>query len=382
MSKSTERLKLIPRDRSLVTGRKRLEHLLTYKHHPVFIGCTDEPPEKDLFADMSFLICKDSGIIQLGKLVPLNVLYSKYHSEALGSVWLAHHKEFVNFLTEFSPKAVLEIGGSNCFVAEEYLRKRRNARWTNVEPNPVYPKNSQIRVIPKFFNAAFKWAGKVDAVIHSHVLEHAYNPDEFLRNVRRFLDEGKLQIFSVPNLEKWLELGYTNCLNFEHSVFLTEYFVDYFLARNGFEVLKKHYFGNHSIFYATMKTKEKFSAQFTSKYSEYKKRFLAYTKKNQAIVAAINSKILKSKGPIYLFGAHIFSQSMINLGLRVDKIKSILDNSKIKHGKRLYGTNLLVQPPESIRKEKKPIIILRVGAYQDEIRRQLRSINKSAVFIE
>ncbi|KKW46704.1 MAG: hypothetical protein A3A43_02530 [Candidatus Liptonbacteria bacterium RIFCSPLOWO2_01_FULL_56_20] len=382
MSNGNKPLTLITRDRSVVTGKKRLEHVLTYTHHPVFIACTDEPAERDVFTDMSFSICKDSGIIQLDKLIPLDVLYSKYHSEALGGLWLEHHEKFVDFLAKFFPDMVLEIGGSNCFMAEQYLKKRTSAYWTNIEPSPVPSDNPRIKVVSGFFDAAFKKTGKVDAVVHSHVLEHMYDPDAFLKNIYRLLDDGGLHIFSVPNLAKYLELGYSNCVNFEHSIFLAEYFIDHFLAKNRFAVIKKHYFHEHSIFYAARKTEKKLDTRLASKYREYKKKFLAYARNNNKIVADINRKIVKTEGAVYLFGAHVFSQMLVTLGLRTEKIKFVLDNSKIKQGKRLYGTDLLVQPPEFIRGEKKPTIILRVGAYKKEIQAQIRSINKSTVFIE
>ena len=48
-----------------------------------------------------------------------------------------------------------------------------------------------------------------------------------------------------------LKRKYTNCLNFEHTYFITEPYVDYLLSKNGFRLIEKQYFKkDHSIFFA------------------------------------------------------------------------------------------------------------------------------------
>lgn len=375
-------MKLIVRKKSVITGKKNLEHLITYKNYPVFIGCTDQPRASDFFADMSFSICKDSGIIQLDNLIPLDILYSQYHSEAIGGLWSEHHQKFINFFSKFSPNNVLEIGGSNCFIAERYLKKNSTTKWIIIEPSLAKVKNPRIKIISKIFDGKLKLKKKINTVIHSHVLEHMYDPDKFMKNINFLINEGSLHIFSVPNLYKYMKKGYSNCINFEHSLFLTEYFIDHLLKKNGFKIIEKEYFYEHSIFYATRKTDKNFKKNLKSKYGEYKKLFIKYVNNNRKIVADINKRISKIEGDVYLFGAHVFSQMLLNLGLNEKRIKFILDNSKIKQDKRLYGTNLFVKSPDFIRRKKKAIVILRVGAYQKEVKNQIKRINKNVTFIE
>ena len=94
---------------SIVTGNDNLEFLYQLKKFPVFMGCTSESEEKDLFADMTWVIDKDSGMIQLRDLLPLEVVYSGYHSEALGSMWTRHHAAFGSFVKKYSKGDILEI---------------------------------------------------------------------------------------------------------------------------------------------------------------------------------------------------------------------------------------------------------------------------------
>ena len=69
--------------------------------------------------------------------------------------------------------------------------------------------------------------------------------------------------------------------------------------------------------------------------------FLNYHTK---LIRDLNNKIKNTSSPVYLFGAHVFSQYLIQEGLNTKKIKYILDNDNNKHYKRLYGSSLEVRP--------------------------------------
>jgi SAM-dependent methyltransferase len=378
-------MKYIIRDKSIITNKKNLRHLYTLKKFPAYIGVTAKKREKDILADMAFYICPESGIIQLKKLLPPKIIYSGYHSEAIGGIWDEHHHKFADFIRKFQPQKVLEIGGSNAFLANLYLKRKKQTQWNIIEPNPSknISKDKRIKITPSMFKRnIFKEEKKFDAVVHSHVWEHMYDPVKFLRDAASYLNEGGLHIFTVPNLYEYMKNKFVNCLNFEHTVFLTEQIIDYLLVREGFEIIEKKYFLQHSIFYATRKNaKLKKKAKFKSLYKEYSKLFQDYIQYYRKEIRKINSRI-KNEEKVYLFGAHVFSQFLLNFGLEKGKIGLILDNSKIKQGQRLYGTSLFVAAPEKIHAGRKPVVIVKAGAYQEEIKKQLFSINNGVKVIE
>ena len=85
---------------------------------------------------------------------------------------------------------------------------------------------------------------------------------------------------------------------------------------------------------------------------------------------------------IFLFGAHIFSQYLLEFGLDSKKIINILDNDKNKHNRRLYGTKVIVKSPQILKDIKKPIVILKAGTYNQEIKNDiLQNINSSTIFL-
>lgn len=102
----------IKREQCVITGEKDLESLYSLPKFPVFIGCTDQDKEQDLFADMEWSISKSSGLIQLAKLIPLDVVYSGFHSEAVGDVWKRHHDQFSDFIIKNKGSDIIvEMGG-------------------------------------------------------------------------------------------------------------------------------------------------------------------------------------------------------------------------------------------------------------------------------
>ena len=154
-------------------------------------------------------------------------------------------------------------------------------------------------------------------------------------------------------MEEMLKRKYTNCLNFEHTVFITEPYVDYLLSKNGFKLLDKEYFKeDHSIFYSFVKDDNVDIIELpTGLYEHNKNLYLDYIDYHMKLINNLNEKINKinNKQKIYLFGAHVFAQSLIKFGLNTSRISCLLDNDSNKHGKRLYGTNLVVQSQKSSR---------------------------------
>ena len=65
----------IERNKNVISQEGDLELLHELKNFPVFMGCVDNGSDKDLHADQSWSISTNNGIIQLNKLIPLNILY-------------------------------------------------------------------------------------------------------------------------------------------------------------------------------------------------------------------------------------------------------------------------------------------------------------------
>ena len=379
------KINLIERNKCAVTGSCDLELLYEFPDFPVFMGCLDQQEDLDLKQDMSWCISKNSGLIQLKKLLPLEVLYPESHGAgAVGILWEKHHREFAKFLNKTGPSAVLEIGGAHGILEKEY-HQFGDIPWTVLEPNPSPVDGCKARFIKGFFDENFNYSEAFDTIVHSHVFEHIYNSDDFMKHLSGFMSAGQKMVFSLPNMQVMLERKYTNCINFEHTVFLTEPYIEYLLASQGFKLLTKQYFmDDHSIFYSTVRDSEvKPMALAHGLYEKNKKLYMDYVDFHKMLIADLNQEMDQTTQPIYLFGAHVFAQYLLEMGLNTNKIVCLLDNDPKKQGRRLYGTKLNVASPKVLAEIKDPIVILKAGVYNDEIKKDiLENINKSTIFLE
>ena len=377
-------MQLIVRKRDVVIGDTNLEDLYSFADFPVFMGCGEDFQSEDIVAEMTWSISRTSGVIQLKKLIPLDILYNQsHHSGSVGGIWAEHHRSFFHFINRYKPSSVFEIGGAHGILAKLFQQFSK-IPWTILEPNPSPVEGCDARFIKGFFDDKFLYEEAFDTVVHSHVFEHIYEPDQFMRHLSGFMDEGKRLIFSLPNMKVMLERKYTNCINFEHTVLLTEPYVEFLLSKHGFKLLAKEYFlEDHSIFYAVARDSSVTPIELPKYlYEENKKLYKDYVCYHKVLIEDMNDKIDSSNKPAYLFGAHVFAQYLIAFGLNTSRVISLLDNDPNKQGKRLYGTNLIVQSPRILKEIIYPIVILKAGVFNNEIKEDiLKNINPDVEFI-
>ena len=349
------------------------------------MGCVKTQQENDILFDMNWYISKSSGMLQLNPLLPLEVVYQTSHySGTVGKLWDEHHSQFAEFILKHSPENVLEIGGLHGTLAKK-CKSVKNINWTIIDPNPSQLEKYNINTIKGFFDEHFVPDKKYQTIIHSHLLEHVYDINKFLLNIQHLLKScaGKM-MFSVPNMKIMLQRNYTNCLNFEHTYYISEEFIEYYLSKYNFLIIEKQYFkDDHSIFYYATYNKNNAAPVNINYYQENKNLFSKYITNALEEIKKINEKIIAHKGNIYLFGGHVFSQYLIAYGLNTEKIKCLLDNDINKQKCRLYGTHLIVESPQILKEDSNPLVILKAGVYNNEIKTDiLNNINKNTVIIE
>ena len=372
--------KHIIRNKSCLTDNEINQSVCTIKDFPAFFGCVESEQKDDLFTDMEFFIEEKTGLIQLNKLIPLDIMYNEQHAYGVGNVWNNHYNEFATFISKNKkPGNVVEIGGSQDKLAKKVLDKN-DCRWTIIEPNPSEEIDTKIKVIQSFFEESTVSFKPYNTVVISHVLEHAYNPKVFLFDLRNKVNDSTTIFISYPQLEVWLEKKYTNSLNFEHNIFLTEHHLDTLIENVGFNIISKHKYEDHSVFYE-LKICTPRKKDYANLFKRNKYLLINFVNHYKKEVKEINKIIKSTDKSIYLFGGHIFSQYLTVFRLNTKKIISILDNSPQKQGRRLYGTNLMVFSPKILKEVKNPLVILRAANYNNEIKNDIiHNINDQTEF--
>jgi SAM-dependent methyltransferase len=370
-------MEIIKRSQCLLTGTEDIEPIYSFKKFPVYMGCVDPNlSNNDLFCDMEWGCSKSSGSVQLMNLIDPTLLYQEHHNPGtVGKTWQHHHETFYDFIKDNGYNTVLEIGGASGTLVKHFLPEVQPFTWTIVEPsNQTGINDPRVNYAQGYFET-YPFDTKFDTIVHSHVFEHVYDPLIFLEKINNLLAQGGDHYISVPNMRYWLEQGFTNTLMFEHTFYLDENVLEYLLNHSGFKILDK-IIQPHSIFVHCIKDSQ--IEVITPKFDYIKELYLGYVAELEIDVATINEKI--GDHSFFLFGAHIFSQVLINLGLRQEQIAFILDNDLKKQEQRLYGTNLIVKSPNILHGINSPKVVLRGGVYTNEIKESILKVNPTVIF--
>jgi len=184
----------IIRKNNVLTNKPTLETLFSLQKFPTYVGCVTTPQTNDVLLDLSMDICTETGILQLKHIAALEQVYLFPHNDAIGPTWQEHNEKFVEFIEEFSPKKILEIGGGSGKLAQSYFNRNSNIDWTILDPNPLFEENDRIHNLKEYFSPDLALDHDFDAIVHSHVLEHQSSPEQFFIDISKFLIPDGLHI--------------------------------------------------------------------------------------------------------------------------------------------------------------------------------------------
>jgi len=353
----------------------KLVSLYVIDNMPIKLCCVDSIEGE--CSPMSFSICCICNTIQLDRLIPLDVLYSSSHNTvSVGKTWENYFRMFCDKVEGIVEGAVvLEIGDPSGRVASALSNYDV---WYIVEPNKnkAVEWKENIHFIEGFFDENFSLEFSVDRIVHSHVFEHMYSPNMFLKKCWNVLKEGGEMFFGIPNMEHIAQECLAPCLGifFEHTIFLSKKNIGYLLNRNGFEIVSIYDYENHSILFHVKKVIPAFVVH-VEPITDYTSIFLVSIENWKAMIRSVDHC-----HELYIFGASYNSQYLLALGLADKKIMGILDNCKEKQGKYLYGYPIKIFPP-SIICGKVCGVIVKNGYYSNEILTQLRELNSDVIII-
>lgn len=346
---------------------------------PAYMGCVDSESQDDIVAPMVWGI-NSAGLLAVMDPPPLHAVYPAQHNDpTVSPLWMKHHRAFALFTADHTTSSlILEVGGADGTLADIVLTEMGlKIDWRIIEPNPHVKEESAARVYEGWFpqdlppGQAF-WP----CIVSSHVLEHALDPYQYLSDCSNALRLNGDLILTWPDMGAMAERTDLNMLNFEHLHFLPQETVEEMLRITGFEVLSVEKFQGHSIFIHAKKREapaarpEKFNTD-QELLTAMAERYWASLK---STVDRFRAEINAWDGEVWLFGAHVFSQYLLAMGLEPIRLSGILDNAPGKQGKRLYGTASEVSSPEALRGTSGNLILIAAALYEDEIMEQLQHL--------
>lgn len=369
---------MIMKRENCVLCESELKEFYKINSMPVFMGVL-ESNINVIRENMIFSECTFCGLIQIQNLIDTSLVYFNNHNtEVVGKTWQNHYLEFSKFIKNNSEgDFILEIGDPSGKLAsplKEFYKK-----WIIIEPNTELKNYDNVEIIKEFFDGKNPTNYKFSTIVHSHVFEHIYDPIKFLKDCNNILEYGGVTIFSIPNI-KWLLENKslpTSILHFEHTFYINKDNVKLFLNKCGFELEEIYEFSSHSLFIRARKSNNLSEVLLTKVNDKIKFMELVYFYNNK--IKDINDNISNSE--YYLYSAHINSQFLLKNGISKN-IKGLLDKSKAKIGKKLYGYEYDILSIESIANDLNPIVVAsHMGVYYEEIKNNLLEINKNVIVL-
>jgi len=323
-------------------------------------------------------VCDYCKTPQLKYLGDLNEIYKLNHADSTGKIMNSLHRENLSLILKYKDSItnIIEIGSSKGILADEVI-KNIDLTYYIIEPSYFGDINDKKIIIPDFYENVDDSVINANTMVISHVFEHFYQPMEILNKIS---NNKKIENFFLvfPDLEYYINNDVLHVLNTEHTFYVDNQFLINLLKHVGFDLIEQRNHENHSVlFYFKRNDSEINNNKIDFKNTNYDLDI--YYSKIKNTVDKFNTVMYKNKDKeIYLWPASIHSLYLLNFGLKIEGVTGFLDNSKLKIGKKMYGTNLTVFDfkDKVTEKDDNVIILVSGGVFNREVQHQL-TINKS-----
>ena len=346
---------------------------------PIRMGISEISGEATV-ENLCYSNCASCNTVQITEVPELEKVYAVNHNRSVvGRTWEQHYisfSEFIKLQLGLHSK-ILEIGDPSAKIASMLSNSDCVDSWKILEPNHEPISVDKISFERIFFSLQYQDLVKYDAIVMSHMFEH-FTDYTIINKFTDLLKPGGIVIISVPNMEHLLDIKALPPagMHFEHTVFLNRYNIQMLFKRYAFRLVAYNKFQNHSEFYCFKSqdlSLDEWEGWFTPMPNKYQNSTQSVYDSKQEKIELYNKKMIDR--PSFVYGAHIQTQMLIKMGLNEYSLLGALDNDALKQGKYVNGTNLKVYPLSEITKHQFPLVLCDMGAYNDEICDQLRSLN-------
>ncbi len=166
----------------------------------------------------------------IGYLREDNTLARKYHDDFLDFI--------LQNIIDISSKNILEIGCGGCTILSAL--KNKGANVAGIDPSPFAKESAlkfKIKIIESFFKKELI-TQNYDLTFFSDVLEHIFNPIEFLKDIATCLEAQSKIIIAVPDASIEQEKGDISMCMHQHITYFTDESLRLILYKSGLKPLK------------------------------------------------------------------------------------------------------------------------------------------------
>lgn len=338
--------------------------------------------------DIDLTLCEQCGHVFNTAFNPDLMQYSGNYENSLD--YSLTFKDYRNWLADqlierydLTDKIITEIGcGQGDFL--KLLCKKGGNNGIGFDPSyrddlDTGRSNQVVNIVKDFYSDQLS-ATQTDFIICRHVLEHIYNPCNFLDMIYRSLDENQVTnlFFEVPNLFWTLcDLSIWDII-YEHYSYFSPYSLGQLFVRCGFSI-NTIYETYETQFLCIEASKSAHTNGHISLDRKYATDLITHTVDfNQRFREKVNlakislTKSMQNQSKVVLWGAGSKGVTFLNILNVGDQIQYVVDINPRKQGKYVAGTGQKIIDPSVLKVYKPDQIIVMNPIYLKEIKEYVR----------
>lgn len=334
------------------------------------------------YAPLEVLFCSECSLAQLSVVVRPEVMFSKYAYVTSTSLTMERHfavlyQDIIG--QQGVPNEVLEIG-SNDGRFLRFLKDRGASAVLGVDPAVNLAAEANARGIPtlaKEFNIATAEQVKTlmqfpDVIIARHVLSHCGNWHDFIAALQIIAGPKTLIVIEVPDAEKMLHNVEFHQIYHEHASYLTIKAARALLAGTNLEIDQVGHYAIHGgaiALFLRRKDSRHTASNATDNIAreDWRQFSLKAHERIEWLHTTVTARVLQGK-KVVGFGAAAKATVWLNACRFTQKeIAFVTDNTPIKQGKTIPGTDIPVVPEAELLNDGVDYSVLWAWGYRDEI---------------
>lgn len=358
-----------------VCKSKSIEKLLDTGQQPISNRFISNLDENEYTHRMVQGQCNSCGLVQLVDMAPASELLSRYE-------WIAYNEPegHLDDLTDIITR-LPDINKDSTFLGVSFKEDSTLVRLNNlgfrntrrIDPNidlGITEKGAAIETIQdrlktNTLDRVIQKYGQSDVVIARHILEHAFEPKQFMKSMYSLVKNSGYVVFEVPDCTKMLDtLDYTmlweehilyltpatfkGCLGFgPFSIYLFKSFP--YPVENAMVGIVKPQVENIQVFPLenTINREKRLAKVYLQGFEQQKKN-----------INICLSDYRRNHGEIAVFGAGHLSSVYINLMNIKDHIEFVVDDNPNKKGLFMPGSRLPIYGSDFLVKENIKLCLL------------------------
>lgn len=338
---------------------------------------------------LSLRLCESCGMVQLGHVVPPELLFRSYLFFTSSSKWMVDH--FGKLMTENADKFVPPGGliveiGSNDGTSLAAIQ-RRDVRLLGIDPArniSVMAASRGIPTISEFFSEplageVLRVAGQAHLIVACNVLGHVNDLDDLCAGVRRLLHSNGAFVIEVPYLASILERNEYDTIYHEHLSYFAVRPLAALMNRHGLHVERVELFPVHG---GTIRVTVKHGvwrsdaahtwlnreeAAGLAKRSAYVS-MAEQTSRNRVELRARLKQLRDSGVRVVGYGAPAKGTVRLNFcDIGTDLMAEVIDSTPAKQGLHVPGTHQLIRPPSALKDINPNYVLLLAWNHAPEI---------------